>query len=193
MKMAIVLPTALLGLAVAGCDKDPTLGEALDDVYTTAPDACLDYCNALVDCEWPNQGTVAGTAAEALISDTKDQCVVDCAYKAGNGVFVYEQNWDEATDTLTYDVKASLEGEAWTDYMTCLVDGAMFACVDTDDSEEGVHWDYQTANGTADACAAYSACVEMLVINLEFEWNPEAQEGAGACQPSGDEFVWGEW
>jgi len=193
MKNGIVLLTALLGLAVAGCDKDPSLGEALDDVYATAPDACVEYCNNRVDCEWQNVGTVAGTAAEALISDTKDQCVVECGYKAGNGVFVYEQEWNETTQTNTYNVKESLEGGIWAGYFTCLVDGVMFACVDTDENPDNEDWEYQIVNGTTEICVAYSACVELLDINLEYEWIPEAQEGAGACQPSGDEFIWDEW
>jgi hypothetical protein len=190
MKKAIVLLTALLGLAVAGCDKEPSLGEALDDVYSTAPDSCVQYCNDLVECEWPNEGTVGGTAAEALKSDTKDQCVVDCGYKAGNGVFVFEQNWTEETGA-TYDVKASLEGAVWADYMTCLVEAVLFTCVEPD--EDHPHWDYQIADGTTAACAAYDVCVQLLNINLEYNWNPEALEGAGECQPSGDEFIWGEY
>lgn len=191
MKRTTLLFAALLGIAAVGCDEEPSLEPSLDDVYATAPDACLTYCNDRVDCEWPNLGTVGGEEGEAVKADTKDACVIECAYKAGKGSFYYEESWDG--ETHTYTVEGRIAGELWAEFLTCLVDGLLFVCVDVDESEDGQHMEFQLANDTAETCDAYNGCVALLGINLEYDWVPEANEGAGACYASGNDRIWGDW
>jgi hypothetical protein len=190
MKNALVLVIALFGLA-AGCD--PSLGEALDDVEAGAPGVCRDVCNPRTECEWQNLDGVTGPESEALLNDLKTQCVIECAYRAENGVFVYEQDWDENAQANVYTVKEVLDGGIWVDYLECLVDSALWVCEDTNPNPEHENWAYAVDTGTPEDCTAYEACVALLGINLEYEWNPNANEGEGACHPDGDEHLWGAW
>jgi hypothetical protein len=191
MKKGIALCAVLAALA-AGCE-DPTLGQALDDVESAAPGVCRDFCNPKVDCSWQNLGEISGPESGAMLADFKSQCVLDCAFKAENGVFVYEYDWDETTGAPIYTVKEVLDGGIWADTLACLIDAGLWICADTNDDAEDENWVYEIDDGTTATCAAYNGCVALLEINLEFEWNPDANEGAGGCQASGDEFIWGDW
>jgi hypothetical protein len=193
MKKPMLLFAALTALAGAGCDEDPTLAEALDDLVAAAPGACVEYCNPLVDCEWQNLGNVTGPESGNLLGDTKAQCVVDCAFRADHGVYYYEYDWDAATGEPIYTMKGTVPGDLAIDYLGCLIDAALWLCVDLDEAADDEMWAYRIDDATAESCAAYSACTALLDINLEFEWNPAGNEGAGDCQASGDEFLWGAW
>jgi hypothetical protein len=201
MKKGIVLYAAILGLAVASCEPEPELGQAFEDLFATAPDVCTLFCDGYqsdvgyVDCAWMNEDAITGAQADALFADSVARCVMECAYKADSGVFFYEDEYNTETDppTVTHDIKGIVEGEIWLDYLTCLVQATLWKCVDVNGDPDNPHWAFQIDDSTQENCVARATCVEMLRINLEYEWDPLAQEGAGACQPSGDEYIWNEW
>ena len=49
LSLALVLLATCLG---PGCDTDPVLGEAIDDVNTAAPKVCKDWCEEVTLCYW---------------------------------------------------------------------------------------------------------------------------------------------
>jgi len=175
MKTARTLTMVLAALAAAaGCEEDVDLAQALADVSATSPDVCREICEAMVTCSGRYDET-EGAAAQDAEAQTKKDCVISCALRANDGVYVY----DDDTQTAEYDVKEHVSGGAWAAYMSCLWRNNLWQC-DDDHGTMGIVAD------TEEACVKRDECVQLIDINLEYAWNVDNT----ACYPDGDERLW---
>jgi len=181
-----VLPVVLVLLATCpapGCDVDPVLGEAIDDVNTAAPKVCKDWCEEATLCYWATliEGdlVVDGDELEKAKVSHKKACIANCAFRADNGVYVFEP--DNEDDTTTYTFVEHLTGGVWRDYFLCMWDADIWEC-----SEYGF---LNIDDSTEENCEARSECHEILDIADQLVWNEENE----ACYHDGYERIWDLW
>ncbi len=180
------LVLVLLATCLApGCDVDPVLGEAIDDVNTAAPKVCKDWCEEVTLCHWNmllenNEGlAINGEELEEAKVSHKEACIANCAFRADNGVYVYEP--DNDGDTTTYTFVEHLTGSLWTDYFRCIWDTDLWEC-----SEYGI----VTIDDSTEAnCTARDECHQILNISDQLEWHDENE----ACYHDGYQHVWDLW
>ena len=177
--MSVLLATCL----ASGCDVDPVLGEAIDDVNTAAPKVCKDWCEEVTLCHWSTgigeNVVVDGEELEAAKVSHKEACIASCAFRADNGVYVYEDDHDGDTTTCTF--VEQLPGSLWTDYFRCMWDAALWEC-----SEYGI----LVIDDTTEAnCEARDVCHQILDIADQFVWHDENE----ACYRDGYELIWELW
>ncbi len=181
-----VLSLALVLLATClatGCDVDPVLGEAIDDVNTAAPKVCKDYCEEVTLCRWSTgigeDVVVDGEELENAKVSYKEACIASCAFRADNGVYVFEP--DHNGDTTTYTFQEQLAGSLWTDYFRCMWDADLWEC-----SEYGI---IVIDNSTEANCEARDLCHQILDIADQLVWHAENE----TCYHDGYERIWELW
>ncbi len=178
--MSVLLATCL----APGCDTDPVLSEAIDDVNTAAPKVCKDWCEEVTLCYWSmllenNEGlAIDGEELENAKVSHKEACIANCAFRADNGVYVY--GYDHDGDTTTYTFVEQLVGSLWTDYFRCIWDADLWEC-----SENGLTID----DSTEANCEARDVCHLILDIADQLEWHGENE----ACYHDGYQHVWDLW
>ena len=182
-----VLSLVLVLLAIclaSGCDVDPVLGEAIDDVNKAAPSVCKDYCEEVTLCHWSTgigeDVVVDGEELENAKVSHKEACIAGCAFRADNGVYVHEFDYDDPTTTYTF--VEHLSGSLWTDYFRCMWDDDLWEC-----SENG---DLVIDDNTEANCTARNECHQILNISDQLEWHDGEN---AACHHDGYERIWGLW
>ncbi len=177
--MLVLLATCL----ASGCDTDPVLGEAIDDVNKAAPKVCKDWCEEVTLCHWSTgigeNVVVDGEELEEAKVSHKEACIANCAFRADHGVYVHESDHDG--DTTTYTFVEQLTGSLWTDYFRCMWDAALWEC-----SENGFLF---IDDSTEANCTARDECHQILNISDQLEWHGENE----ACYHDGYQHVWDLW
>jgi hypothetical protein len=178
--MSVLLATCL----ASGCDVDPVLGEAIDDVNTAAPKVCKDWCEEVTLCYWSTgigeDVVVDGEELENAKVSHKETCIANCAFRADNGVYVRETDYDDPTTTYTF--VEHLAGSLWTDYFRCIWDADLWEC-----SEHGF---LIIDDSTEENCVARDECHQILNISDQLEWHDGENEG---CYHDGYQQVWDLW
>lgn len=171
MRYVVLALTMFSFLALGGCDK---LAKAFEDVQEEAPGICKKDCAESIDCTWGEQGIdYGGDKEDAARSKSEDQCVAQCAWNINYGVFVYEVN----DDGDEIDFVGTISGAKYAKYLKCLFNYK--SC--EDDS-----WIVDLEMDDEDDCEDYAACIEILGIDLELEWNDDGEY----CEQDGDENIW---
>jgi len=151
MKWAMVMAAVVLSAYALGCD--PELSQAIDDVVTTTPGVCEDYCNKKFKCEWYAEGELKDDAKE----DGIEACKVNCAWQMNNGAYVVK---DQQEGTLWYrKYKDHVSGSKLTKYFECLWDKDLYTCVESEMSDQS--W-FALDNSTEDTCDDLRKCTKEL-------------------------------
>ena len=183
-----VIPVLLVLLAIclgSGCNVDPVLGEAIDDVKAAAPKVCKDWCEEATLCYWSTllendeDLVIDGEELEEAKVSHKEVCIANCAFRADNGVYVYEPDHDG--DTTTYTFQEHLAGSLWTDYFRCMWDAALWVCSE--------HGNLIIDDTTEENCTTRDECHQILDIADQFVWHAENEE----CYHDGYERIWDLW
>jgi hypothetical protein len=169
-------PTCLAALAAAlslfGCDAK--LVQAIDDVRAAAPNACKDYCEDKLACEWP---AASGAEENDAFSAGVQRCTVDCAYYMGMGAYAV-RNGVEDLDYFDH-----LSGGTVRRVLECALESGTFRCAD------GTPTDVHVFGGVVQSmCEDGDACLEELGIDQHLVWTPSA-EGGGTCASQGTEWI----
>jgi hypothetical protein len=161
MKFAIGLLAVFLSCYALGCD--PELSESIDNVVTTAPAVCENFCNKRFKCEWYAEGDLKEDAEE----DGKERCTVNCAWQMNNGAYVVKDVQEEGLQYRKY--KDHVSGSNLRDYFECLWDKDLFVCMESD----GIGQDYYTLDiSTEEACDQLRKCTKELENDdiAKWEW-----------------------
>jgi hypothetical protein len=162
-------------LAFGACDQ---LAKAFEDVQEEAPGICKKDCAEAIDCEW-GEGyyDFGGDKEDSARADAKKQCIAECAWAINYGVYVVEYDDDEI------DFVGKVSGSKFEKYQKCLFD--LKDCSD-DNWGLDIEWDDE------DDCEEYNKCVQLLGIDLEYEFEEEEYYGYTyeACVGDGDQSIW---
>ncbi len=168
MRYVVIALTMFSFLALGGCDK---LAKAFEDVQEEAPGICKKDCAEYIDCSWGEQGVdLGGDKEDSARNRAEDQCVAECAWVINYGLFVVE--WNDDGDEKDYT--GTVSGAKYEKYLKCL-----YPFKDCSDDMWGldIEWDDE------DDCEDYAACVALLGIDLEYEWDDDMEY----CEQDGDE------
>jgi len=160
-------------LVLSGCDAE--LVEAIDELRAAAPDACKNYCEEKLNCEWP---TAEGAEEEAAFSAAVQRCTVDCAFYMGKGAFAVRNGVEEM-----FEYFDGVSGSAMCDALDCALTSGTFHC---SGSESNLV--YVFGGVVQSMCEDGDACLEGLGIDQHLVWTPSA-EGGGTCAASGSEWI----
>jgi len=156
-------------LAFGACDQ---LAKAFEDIQEEAPSICKKDCAEAIDCEWgEGDYDYGGDKEDSAKSNAKKQCIASCAWAINYGVYVVEY------DDEDLDFKGKISGSKYQKYLKCL-----YNLKDCDNDYWGVHDWYDDE----DDCEDYAACVEILGIDWEVEWDDDVE----FCEQDGDEGIW---
>ncbi|MDD5309979.1 MAG: hypothetical protein PHU25_21895 [Deltaproteobacteria bacterium] len=167
----------LAACAVSGCD--PELGQALDDVSAATPSICTTLCEKLVDCSW-TEFTSKGVEKENALADQKDACAVTCAYRAENGAYIYEYDYNNGEPVFTFS--RAVSGSDLMSYIECLDEKALLKC----DSE---HFQLEITADTQAKCTAWEECATASNVILGYDWNSDDQ----TCYATSADNLWQSW
>ena len=170
MRYVVIALTMFSFLALGGCDK---LAKAFEDVQEEAPGICKKNCAEAYDCSWSDD--YGGDKEDAARKEAEDQCVALCAWNINYGVFVVEYD-DEETDFV-----GTISGAKYEKYMKCL-----FNYSGCDDDYWQLDLDIYDDDQDEDDCEDYAACIEILGIDWEVEWDDDDDY----CTEDGDERLW---
>lgn len=173
-KAAILTVAAALAVSSAGCDSD--LDQAFSDVRAAAPGICSDFCVEEVDCEWPYAD---GAERENAFSGAIRGCIVECAFIAAEGAYVYVIDPEQGGERSYVD---SISGTEFTDTLECLVAAGAFFC------PAEAPYEYQMSPRNETECAAADACFAALGVDHGLRWTP-IWTGGGVCEKTGAETV----
>ncbi len=170
--MRVLWLLLIVGLLIPQGGCDPELGEALDDVRSTAPGVCEEYCEGKKDCEWTGDGDLDDEAEESVY----DQCLINCAWHADNGAYVVTQ-----TETgLEYD--EAISGSALKGLLDCLWEADLFDC--TELGQQYYSWGIVAKD--EDDCNALQECYDALDVSGLSEWVWTAEPAPGQCGFDGE-------
>jgi hypothetical protein len=178
MKIFVCSLAVLAACAALGCD--PELSQALDDVSSTAPSICTTMCEKIVDCQW-TEFTSKGTEKENALADQKDACVVTCAYRAENGAYVYEYDYNNGEQPIRTFSRAVSGGDL-TSYLECLDEKGLWSC----NSE---HNQLEITADTEAKCTAWEECATSSNVILGYDWNPDDKN----CYATSADNLWESW
>lgn len=171
MRYVVIALTMFSFLALGGCDK---LAKAFEDVQEEAPGICKKDCAEAIDCEWGEQGVdLGGDKEDSARKEAENQCVAECAWAINYGVYVVE--WNDDGDEM--DFNGTISGAKWEKYLKCLFNYK--GCEDD-------YWGLDLEWDDEDDCDDYAACVEILGIDWEIEWDDDGDY----CSEDGDEGIW---
>ncbi len=170
MRYVIIALTMFSFLALGGCDK---LAKAFEDVQEEAPGICKKDCAEYIDCTWGESYDISGDKESGAKKESEDQCVAMCAWSINYGMYVYEVDYED--EEIEY--VGHVSGAQYEKYLKCLFEykdcNHDYWYVDLD-----IHDD-------EDDCEDYAACVAILGIDLEFEWNDDDDY----CESDGKENI----
>ncbi|MCK9459308.1 MAG: hypothetical protein M0R80_06680 [Proteobacteria bacterium] len=168
----IAAALAAAALACAACDED--LVDAIDNLRASAPNACKDYCEDKLACEWPAaEGTVENDAFAAGVQ----RCTVDCAFYMGLGAYA-ARNGLEGLEYFEHVSGGRLE-----DTLECALASGGFRCADGSPDDTHVF-----GAVVQSMCEDADACLGKLEIDQHLVWTPTT-EGGGACVATGTEWL----
>jgi hypothetical protein len=179
-----LLICVVIGVAGYAMGCDPELSTALADVDEAAPSVCEDFCGTLVGCNWAikdeetGADVIVGGEKPNMMEDAKRACVVQCAYRAANGPYIFEHNHE----TGTYTVKEQLPGDTWLEYFECLWDKKLWIC-------EPEHNQLTVQDTTEPQCLTLNSCYDLLGIHMKLYWHIDN----GSCYTDGAEHFWDGW
>jgi hypothetical protein len=183
MKSRGLLLVVLLMAPLLACDEEVKLGDALSDVKSAAPGVCKEYCAWAQTCVWNSYDfEQAGPELQAAKQDWQQACLVTCANRSDKGAFGYQREYGEGDDPDVYTINEHVDGGLWTAYYGCLWDNEFWICGDSGSPEIEI--------ADEAACTAFNTCVQILEVALQYNWNPDANDGAGECQREGFDFLW---
>lgn len=171
MRYLVITLAMFSFLALGGCDK---LAKAFEDIQEEAPGICKKNCAEAIDCSWGEGGyDLGGDKEDAARKEAEDQCVAECAWAINYGVFVVE--YDDDGDGM--DFTGEISGAKYEKYLKCLFNYS--SCEDD-------NWVVDLDMEDEDDCEDYAACIEILGIDMELEWDDDSEW----CEQDGDESLW---
>jgi len=169
----VIVAVLAAALALAGCDA--TLAEAIDDLRAAAPNACKDYCDDKLACEWP---AASGTEENDAFSAAVQRCTVDCAFSMGMGAYAAREGVEEDLDFFDHVSGRTLKG-----VLECGLESGSFRCTAGDPN------DVHVFGGVVESiCEDADACLAELDIDQHLVWTP-SPEGGGTCAVMGEEWL----
>jgi hypothetical protein len=172
--MLVGAALALWALVAGSCDEG--LKQSFEDVRSAAPDVCKEYCEEKLGCEWEPAVGDQDLEDEAFSAAIR-RCTVECSWYTAFGAYVTEQDFVENDRMYVGQVTGSQLEEAHD----CVYRLGVYRCAEDLEGPDTHLFD----PGVEAQCAAADDCLDVLDIEMAFEWTPGAGDAPGTCSPTG--------